>query len=139
MLLFALGTVLFLPERVAVDIAFLLVGGPLIVAAGFRGGIGDKGGAVFRFLGNVSYPVYALHGSPVVLVVGATNILHLGQYSVLISLLYVAGVLVVAHLVAPIDARVRKALTAHFSDTGRRQLVAPLFRRLAAGRPHIHR
>jgi peptidoglycan/LPS O-acetylase OafA/YrhL len=136
-LLAALGLILVLPEWRITDVAFLLIGGPLLVAAGFRAGIGSKTSNAFRLLGNVSYPVYALHGPPIILLQGATKILHLGQFGLVISLLYIAGVLVVAHLIAPVDARFRKKLAARFLDSEPSGFQVPLFRRLL-GQPHSH-
>jgi len=113
-LLVALGLILLLPEWRATDVAFLLIGGPFLVAAGFRAHNGDKTNGVFRMLGNTSYPVYALHGTPIYLLQGVAKVLNLGRFAILVSLLYVIGVLIVAHLIVPLDARVRKALTAYF-------------------------
>lgn len=109
LLLAALGTVLVLPETRVSDILFLLVGAPLLVASGFR--CRDVGNArLFRFLGEASYPLYALHGPTIVLVQGAVKQLHLGVLALPIALVYVVTVLVLARAIALPDLAVRQAL-----------------------------
>jgi peptidoglycan/LPS O-acetylase OafA/YrhL len=109
LLLAALGTVLVLPESRASDILFLLVGAPLLVASGFRGNGADHAGA-FRFLGEASYPLYALHGPTILVVQGVVKQLHLGAWALPIALGYLLAMLVFARMAALPDLAVRRAL-----------------------------
>jgi peptidoglycan/LPS O-acetylase OafA/YrhL len=118
MLLAALGAVLVLPETRASDILFLLFGSPLLVASGFRGSDFRTGG-LFRFLGDASYPLYALHGPTILLIQGVAKRLHLGVFAVPVALGYVVAMLFLSRIVASSDLAVRQALGRMMDRDGR--------------------
>ncbi|UIJ44718.1 acyltransferase [Sphingomonas cannabina] len=125
LLLAGLGAVLLLPERAPIDVLFVLVGSPLLVAAGFRSATtGDE--AAFQILGDISYPVYALHGPPVFVLEGSLKLLHLEHWGLPLALAYVVGIVLVAHRAAIGDARVRAALTRYLSAGRRTPPSAPV-------------
>jgi peptidoglycan/LPS O-acetylase OafA/YrhL len=105
--------VLVLPETRISDIMFLLIGAPLLVASGFRVS-GSQHAGVFRFLGETSYPLYALHGPTILLVQGFVKQLHLGALALPIALTYLLVMLAVSRIAAFPDLAVRQALGRFF-------------------------
>jgi peptidoglycan/LPS O-acetylase OafA/YrhL len=113
LLLAALGMVLVLPETRISDTMFLLVGAPLLVASGFRVSGSQHAGA-FRFLGETSYPLYALHGPTILLVQGVVKQLHLGSLALPIALGYLLVMLALSRMAAFPDLAARQALSRFF-------------------------
>ena len=109
LLLFGLGAVLVLPETRVSDIMFLLIGAPLLVAIGFRAN-GSRYAAAFRFLGETSYPLYALHGTTILVLQGLVKRLHLGGWALPIVVGYLLAMLLVSKASVMPDVTVRRAL-----------------------------
>jgi peptidoglycan/LPS O-acetylase OafA/YrhL len=115
-LLVLLGLLLMLPRHLLTDLLFIAVGSPLIVAAGSRVTGDDL--PLFRFLGAISFPLYAIHRpllDPLNIVAGAIPLPR-----PLIGLTYVAAMIWLAWLVVPIDIRVRAYLTRQANRRGAR-------------------
>ena len=108
--LVALAFVLFLPEMRAIDLIFLTIGAPLLIATGFRTTI--TGHAIpYRRLGDISYPIYAVHGSLVLLVQGATTRLKLEAIGPIIGLVSLAGLAILSLILARWELSAREWLT----------------------------
>ncbi|MGN6376164.1 MAG: acyltransferase family protein [Sphingomonas sp.] len=114
----ALALLLLAPERVPIDIAFLLVGAPLLIATGFRMSSGRLA-PLCRRLGDISYPLYAVHAPLVLLVQGAAKRLASPALGPLFGIGAVAGMVAVAVLLANWDVEVRAWLDRLL--TGRRR------------------
>jgi peptidoglycan/LPS O-acetylase OafA/YrhL len=109
LLLAALGAVLALPETRVSDIMFLVIGAPILVASGFRTSSAHHSGS-FRFLGETSYPLYALHGATILLVQGLVKRLHLRIFALPIAFGYLLAMLCFSRIVAFPDMAIRRAL-----------------------------
>lgn len=90
-----LAIILFAPERTPIDIAFLLVGAPLLIAIGFRTTLGASH-PLLRRLGELSYPIYAIHGPLVLLVQGGTKRLGLHAFGPIIAMIALAGMTIIS-------------------------------------------
>lgn len=114
----ALGFLLVFPESRVSDILFVVIGAPLLVAIGFRAGSSDHARA-FRFLGETSYPLYALHGPTIVVLQGVAKRLDLGLFAVPIALVYLCAMLILAKAFAVWDLSARQALQRFVKRHGR--------------------
>lgn len=116
----AIGLVAFAsvngPERPWLDASFILIGVPIILVVGLRGAVGLSGLA--RFLGEISYPLYAVHFAVmmgVFSVYGALNQWHANAVTMPVAFVIMAALVGLAWLLAqfvdrPVEAMLRRLL-----------------------------
>jgi peptidoglycan/LPS O-acetylase OafA/YrhL len=115
-LLGLLGAYLLIPQHVLTDLFFIGVVSPFIVAAGSRVSGDDL--AVFRFLGAISFPIYAVHRpllDPLAIVAE-----RLPVPDPVIGMAYVIATICFAWLLVSVDAKVRAYLTRQANRRGAR-------------------
>jgi len=112
-----LAIVLFAPESTLIDIAFLLVGAPLLIAIGYRTKPG-AGHLLLRRLGELSYPIYAIHGPLVLLVQGAVKRSGLHALGPIIALIALSGMVIVSLSLVGWEATARRRLAQMLGPRG---------------------
>jgi peptidoglycan/LPS O-acetylase OafA/YrhL len=112
----ALGVILLLPDRLVIDLLFIGIGGPVLVAIGSRVRGDDL--TLFRLLGAISFPLYAVH-KPLLeaLQLFAANI---PLPHPVVGGIYVMAMIGLAWLIVPVDKNVRAFITAQANKRGSR-------------------
>ncbi len=96
------------PWRALYDLGFVIAVSPLLVMAGTQAQPSAAARPVFLILGVISFPLYALHVPLRGWMMAAAE--RLGLEPSAAGLVYIAGILAIAWLVAPLDAAVRRRL-----------------------------
>lgn len=115
-LLILLGVLLLMPRHLPTDLLFIAVASPLLVAAGSRVTGDDL--RPFRFLGAISFPLYAIHRpllDPLDIVIDSIPLPR-----PMVGIAYVAAMIWLAWLVVPMDIKVRSYLTRQANRRGAR-------------------
>ena len=112
----ALGVILLLPDHLVTDLLFIGMGGPVLVAAGSR--VRGDDIPVFRLLGAISFPLYAVHKPLLEALQLFAPALPLPKP--LVGGTYILAMIGLASLIVPIDKNVRARITARANKRGAR-------------------